>query len=81
MFENVVKPMFLTTLVPVVFVVVSAWEKVFKPWVLHIFENNVAKTNGSTTFTKPMLLKLLISATLFLEMSVKSFSNCFLKQL
>ena len=34
-----------------------------------MFEKNVAKANGSTTFTKSLLLKPLVSATFVLEMS------------
>ena len=42
-----------------------------------MFENNVAKSNGLTTFTKTMLLKQLVLAALFLKIStVKYSSSC-----
>ena len=51
----------------------------FKPLFYNIFENNEAKTNGSTTFTKPMLLEPLVSATLFLDLSTVFVFSIFQK--
>ena len=47
-----------------------------------MFENNVVIINGFTTFPKILLLKPMVSSTLFLEMSKQSnlvaavFSTC-----
>ena len=44
-------------------------------WFYNMFENNVVKTSGSTTFAKTMSLESLISATLFLESETNGSNN------